>query len=91
MDTLRIAPFHPVFARGMEILNGPLAGAGRPLDASVRLGEWFHSAGLPMPHGTDAQALLEVSRAAAMLAKVAARFGAGAVRMGLASEEEFAR
>jgi SAM-dependent methyltransferase len=91
MDTIRIAPFHPVFARGIEILNGTLVGAGRPLDAGVRLGEWFRSAGLPMPHGTDAQVMLEVSHADAMLAKVVAGFGAGAVKMGLASEEEIAR
>ena len=91
MDTVRVAPRHPVFVRGIEILLGTLAGAGRPLDAGVRLGEWFRSAGLPMPHGTDAQALLEVSHADAMLAKVVAGFGAAAVKMGLASEEEIAR
>jgi hypothetical protein len=44
MDTLRIAPIYLVFARGMDIFNGPLAGADRPLDAGVHLGEWFRSA-----------------------------------------------
>ncbi len=91
MGTLQIAPFHPVLARGIEILNGTLAGAGRPLDAGVRLGEWFREAGLPMPHGTDAQAFLEVTHADSMLAKAVAGFGAGAVKMGLATEEEIAR
>ncbi|MGB5558549.1 MAG: class I SAM-dependent methyltransferase [Paracoccaceae bacterium] len=91
IDALRIAPFHPVLARGIEIVNSTLAGAGRPLDAGVRLGEWFRDAGLPMPHGTDVQGFLEVSHADSMLAKSVAGFGAGAVKMGLASEEEIAR
>lgn len=91
MDTIRFAPDHPALARGIEILNGTLAGAGRPLDAGVRLGEWFRAAGLPMPHGTDAQAILEVSHADPMLAKAVAGFGAGAVKMGIASEDEIAR
>jgi SAM-dependent methyltransferase len=90
MDTVRVAPHHPVFARGIEILLGTLSGAGRPLDAGVRLGEWFRAAGLPMPHGTDMQGILEVSHADAMLAKVVAGFGAGAVKMGIASEQEIA-
>lgn len=90
-DTYRIAPHHPVLARAIEIVNGTLAGAGRPLDAGVRLGEWFHNAGLPMPHGTDAQTILEVSHKDSMLAKAVAGFGAAAVQMGLASEDEIAR
>ncbi len=91
MDTIRIAPHHPVFQRGIDILLGTLAGAGRPVDAGVRLGEWFRNAGLPMPHGTDMQGILEVAHADVMLAKVVAGFGAGAVKMGLASAEEIAR
>lgn len=91
MDTTRVAPHHPVFERAIEVVNGTLAGAGRSLNAGVRLGEWFRNAGLPMPHGTDLQGILEVTDENAMLAKVVAGFGAGAVKLGLASEEEIAR
>jgi SAM-dependent methyltransferase len=90
MDTARIAPFHPILQRGIEIMNGTMAGAGRPLDAGVRLGEWFSKAGLPMPHGTDAQTILDVSHSDPMLAKAVEGFGPEAVRLGLASEEEVA-
>ena len=91
MDTMRCAPFDPVLTRGMEILNETLAAAGRPLDAGVRLGEWFRSANLPMPRGTDMQGLLEVTGDDPMLAKSVAGFGPQAVRFGLASEDEIAR
>lgn len=90
-NTHRIAPHHPVLARAIEIINGTLSGAGRPLDAGLRLGEWFRGAGLPMPHGTDAKTIFEVSHKDSMLAKAVAGFGAAAVRMGLASAEEIAR
>jgi SAM-dependent methyltransferase len=91
MDTVRVAPNHPVFARGIEILLGTLSGAGRSIDAGVRLGEWFVKAGLQMPHGTDMQGILEVTHADTMLAKVVAGMGAGAIKMGLATAEEMAR
>jgi SAM-dependent methyltransferase len=44
-ETMRHAPFHPTLSCGTEILNGTLAAVGRPLDAGVRLGEWFVAAG----------------------------------------------
>jgi ubiquinone/menaquinone biosynthesis C-methylase UbiE len=91
MDTMRIAPFDPVLARGMEILNGTLAAGGRPLDAGVRLAEWFRAAGLPMPHGTDIQGRLEIMTADTMLAKAVEGFGPQAVKFGLATEDEIAR
>jgi SAM-dependent methyltransferase len=91
MDTIRIAPFDPVLARGMEILLGTLAGGKRPLDAGVRLGEWFRAAGLPMPHGTDIQGRLEIVSADSMLAKAVAGFGPQAVQFGLATPDEIAR
>jgi ubiquinone/menaquinone biosynthesis C-methylase UbiE len=91
MDTLRIAPFDAVLNRGIEILNGTMTGGGRPLDAGVRLGEWFRAAGLPMPHGTDIQGRLEISSPDSMLAKVVAGFGPQAVKFGLATADEIAR
>ena len=91
MNTLQFAPFDPVLARGIEIVNGTLAAGGRPLNAGVRLGEWFRAAGLPMPHGTDMQGRLEVMGSDSMLAKTVAGFGPQGVRFGLASEDEIAR
>lgn len=91
MDSLRVWPFHPKLQRGIEIINGALAAAGRPLDAGVRLGEWFTKAGLPMPHGTDAEASLAVIDDNTTLANAVEGLGASAVRFGLASEDEIAR
>jgi SAM-dependent methyltransferase len=91
MDTMRFAPFDPVLERGVQILNGTLAAGGRPLDAGVRLGEWFRGAGLPMPHGADVHGIFEIVGDDPMLAKSVAGFGPQAVRFGLATEEEIAR
>ena len=91
MDSLRVTPVHPTFERGIAIINGALAAAGRPLDAGVRLVEWFTKAGLPMPHGTDAQTFLDVLDADTTLATAVEGFGASAVRFGLATEDEIAR
>lgn len=91
MDTMRIAPHHPVLARGIEIINGTLAGAGRPLDAGLRLMEWSRAAGLPMPHGTDIQARLEIMGPDPTTARAIEGFGPQAIRLGLATEDEIAR
>ena len=91
MNTMQVAPFDPVLVRGIEIVNGTLAAGGRPLDAGVRLGEWFRAADLPMPLGTDAQGRLDITSADSMLAKAVAGFGPQGVQFGLASEDEIAR
>ncbi|MEM7445238.1 MAG: methyltransferase domain-containing protein [Pseudomonadota bacterium] len=88
MDTMRVAPSDPVLERGMEILNGTLSAAGRPLDAGVRLGEWFCAAGLPMPHGSDIEGRYEVASDDPMLAKAVAGFGPMGVSLGVATEAE---
>jgi SAM-dependent methyltransferase len=91
MNTLQIAPHHPVLERGIEIINGTLAGAGRPLDAGLRLVEWCRAAGLPMPHGTDVEANLEVMGSDPTLARAIEGFGPQAIRLGLATADEIAR
>jgi len=75
MNSIEIAPADPVLTRAFRIVNATLAAAGRPLDASVRLDEWFRAAGLPMPHGTDIQCRLAVTTADPMLTSSVAGFG----------------
>ena len=91
LDTARCAPFEPNLARAFEIMQGTLAAAGRPLDAGVRLGEWFRAVGLPMPSGTDMQGFFMVAKADSMLSKLLAGVAPHAIRMGLSTEEEIAR
>jgi SAM-dependent methyltransferase len=90
MNTLQIAPHHPVLERGIEIVNGTLAAAGRPLNAGMRLVEWSRAAGLPMPHGTDIEASLDIMGPDPMAARAIEGFGPQAVRLGLATADEIA-
>lgn len=91
VNTMQIAPHHPVLERGIEIVKGTLAGAGRPLNAGMRLIEWSRAAGLPMPHGTDIDARLEVMGPDPMTARAIEGFGPQAVRLGIATADEIAR
>jgi SAM-dependent methyltransferase len=91
LDTFRIVPHHPVLARGIEIIKGTLAAAGRPVDAGLRLIEWSRAAGLPMPHGTDIQASLQIMGPDPITARSIEGFGSQAVRLGVATAEEIAR
>jgi SAM-dependent methyltransferase len=90
VNTYQVAPRDPVLVRGIEIVTSTLAAGGRPLDAGVRLGEWFRAAGLPMPHGTDIGGRFEIMGSDPMLARSVAGLGAQAVKFGLATEEEIA-
>ena len=91
MNTLQIAPHHPVLQRGIEIVKGTLAAAGRPLDAGMRLVEWSRAAGLPMPHGIDIEASLQILGPDPTLARAIEGFGPQAVRLGVATADEIAR
>lgn len=91
VNTLQIAPHHPVLARGIEIIKGTFAGAGRPLDAGLRLVEWSRAAGLPMPHGTDIQANLQIMGPDPLTARSIEGIGPQAIRLGIATEDEIAR
>jgi SAM-dependent methyltransferase len=90
VNTMQIAPHHPVLERGIEILKGTLAGAGRPLNAGMRLVEWTRAAGLPMPHGTDLHTRLEVMGPDPLTARSIEGFGPQAVSLGIATAEEIA-
>lgn len=90
MAATMVAPPDPVLMRGIEIINRTLTAAGRPLDAGVRLASWFREAGLRMPHGTDLQGTLIVTHPNLQLAEGVAGFGARAVRLGVATDEEIA-
>lgn len=91
MNTLQIAPHHPVLARGVEIIKDTFAGAGRPLDAGLRLVEWSRAAGLPMPHGTDIQADLQILGPDPLTARSLEGVGPQAIRLGIATADEIAR
>ena len=82
------APPDPVLDRGIQVLRDTFAAAGRPLDAGVRLGEWFRGAGLPMPHGTDLQGILKVTDADIMTPKILVGLAPMSARLGVATEEE---
>lgn len=88
MAAALVAPPDPVLMRGIEIMNQTLAAAGRPLDAGLRLATWFREAGLPMPHGVDLQGTMIVTHPDLQLAEGVAGFGARAIRLGVATEEE---
>ena len=91
MNTIRSAPDDAVLSRGIEVLNGTFAAAGRPLDAGVRLGQWFMEAGLPLPHGTDIEGRLEiVGGEESMLARALEGLATPAVKLEVASEAEMA-
>lgn len=90
MATAMVAPSDPVFDRGIEIFSNTFAAVRRPLDAGVRLGEWFRGAGLPMPHGTDLQGFLKVTNADFMLPKFLAGIAPLSARLGVATEAEIA-
>lgn len=91
MVTAMFVPDHPVLRRGIEIMNGTLAAAGRPLDAGARLGEWFRGAGLPMPYGTDLAGHLRVTGTTpSIIAMAVSGVGPQAVRLEVATEDESA-
>ncbi len=91
MDTIRVAPDNAVLSRGVAVMNGVFAAAGRPLDAGVRLAEWFVAAGLPMPHGTDIEGRLElIGGEEPMLARTLQALAGPAVALGVADAAEMA-
>jgi hypothetical protein len=88
---VRCAHFEPTVARAFEIVQQTLSVAGRPLDAGMRLGEWFRAADLPMPSGTDMQGFFRVTDADPMLPRLLAGAAPQAIRLGLSTEDEISR
>jgi SAM-dependent methyltransferase len=91
LDTMRCAPDEPAVSRAFDIMLGAFAAAGRPLDAGVRLGEWFRAAGLPMPTGTDIQGFFVVTDGNSMLPRLLAGIAPLAIRLGLTTANEIDR
>ncbi|WP_170610663.1 class I SAM-dependent methyltransferase [Ruegeria arenilitoris] len=90
MNTMQFAPSDDTLQRGVDILLQTFEKTERPIDCGVRLSEYFTSAGLPMPHGTEAEILLEVTGQSpvSMLALVLKSLAVPAVATGVASQEE---